>query len=219
MPTLILLRHGESTANAEDRFGGWLDVALTGAGIRQAARAGRLIRAHGAEPDVVYTSVLRRAIDTANLALDEAGRAWIPVHRSWRLNERHYGALQGRTRADAEAEFGRSQVAAWRRSYDAVPPVGPGTGSSGDDPRYVDLGAAAPRAESLADVAHRLLPIWHDAIAPDLRAGRRVLVVAHGNSLRVLIKHIEGLSGEEVFARDVPTGVPLYYSLYGDQDS
>ena len=214
MPTLILLRHGESDWNAKNLFTGWVDVDLTPAGEAEGRRGGELLREHGLVPAVVHTSVLRRAIRTANIALDAADLHWLPVRRSWRLNERHYGALQGKDKAAVRAEFGDEQFMLWRRSYDTPPPplADDDEFSQVGDPRYADLLETVPRTECLADVVDRLLPYWYDAIVPDLRNGT-VLIVAHGNSLRGLIKHLDKLSDEAVVALNVPTGIPLRYQL------
>jgi 2,3-bisphosphoglycerate-dependent phosphoglycerate mutase len=212
---LILLRHGESTWNEEGRFTGWVDVGLTERGAAEAARAGELLVGDAA-PDVVHTSVLRRAIHTTELALDEAGCSWIPVRRSWRLNERHYGALQGKNKEETRLEFGDEQYMLWRRSYDVPPPpLSPESElASTHDPRYRLLPPdALPATECLKDVLARVLPYWTDAIVPDLRAGMRVLVVAHGNSLRALVKHLDGISDAAIAALNLPTGVPLVYTL------
>ena len=214
MATLILLRHGESDWNSKNLFTGWVDVDLSGAGEAEARRGGELLRDSGLLPDVVHTSVLRRAIRTANIALDTADRHWIPVRRSWRLNERHYGALQGKNKAQVRDEFGEEQFMRWRRSYDVPPPplAADDEHSQVGDARYRDLLDAVPRTECLKDVVARLLPYWYDAIVPDLRTGV-VLVAAHGNSLRALIKHLDGMSDEAVVSLNVPTGVPLRYDL------
>ncbi|TAM92658.1 MAG: phosphoglyceromutase [Jatrophihabitans sp.] len=214
MATLILLRHGESTWNRENLFTGWVDVDLTGTGEEQARRGGELLREHGLVPDVVHTSLLRRAIRTSDLALDAADRHWLPVRRSWRLNERHYGALQGKDKAQVRERFGEEQFMLWRRSYDVPPPPLPDDDrySQAHDPRYRDLLDCLPRTECLADVVARLLPYWYDALVPDLRHGT-VLVAAHGNSLRAMIKHLDGMSDEAVVALNVPTGIPLRYDL------
>jgi 2,3-bisphosphoglycerate-dependent phosphoglycerate mutase len=216
--TLVLLRHGESVWNAENLFTGWVDVPLSIKGKAEARRGGELLRESGLLPDVVHTSLLRRAIATANLSLDVADRAWIPVRRDWRLNERHYGALQGKNKKQTLEEFGEAQFMLWRRSYDTPPPpIEPGTEFSQDgDPRYADLGADAPLTECLKDVVARLLPYWDSAIVPDLRAGRTVLVAAHGNSLRALVKHLDGISDEAIAGLNIPTGIPLRYDLTED---
>ncbi|MGH8859623.1 MAG: phosphoglyceromutase [Jatrophihabitantaceae bacterium] len=215
MPTLILLRHGESDWNNKNLFTGWVDVDLTAAGENEARRGGELLRSAGLLPDVVHTSVLRRAIRTANITLDVADRHWLPVRRSWRLNERHYGALQGKDKAAVRAEFGDEQFMLWRRSYDQPPPplADDDRYSQVGDVRYADLLESVPRTECLADVVLRMLPYWYDAIVPDLRLGRTVLVAAHGNSLRALVKHLDGLSDEAVVSLNVPTGIPLRYDL------
>jgi 2,3-bisphosphoglycerate-dependent phosphoglycerate mutase len=215
MPTLVLLRHGESDWNKKNLFTGWVDVGLSDAGQDEARRGGELLVEHGLLPDVVHTSLLRRAIDTAQISLDVADRQWIPVRRSWRLNERHYGALQGKDKAAVRAEFGDDQFMLWRRSYDVPPPplADDDEHSQVGDPRYADLLEAVPRNECLADVLERMLPYWYDAIVPDVRRGQLVLVAAHGNSLRALIKHLDGLSNEAVVALNVPTGIPLRYEL------
>jgi 2,3-bisphosphoglycerate-dependent phosphoglycerate mutase len=215
VPTLILLRHGESDWNERNLFTGWVDVDLTVAGEAEGTRGGALLAEHGVLPEVVHTSVLRRAIRTANLALDAADRHWIPVRRSWRLNERHYGALQGKDKAAIRNEYGDEQFMLWRRSYDVPPPpiADDDEYSQAGDPRYVDLLDVTPRTECLADVVARLLPYWYDAIVPDLRRAGTVLVAAHGNSLRALIKHLDGISDEAIAALNVPTGIPLRYEL------
>ncbi|MBV9594902.1 MAG: phosphoglyceromutase [Actinobacteria bacterium] len=215
VPNLILLRHGESDWNLKNLFTGWVDVDLTDNGEREARRGGELLAEHGLLPDVVHTSVLRRAIRSGQIALDAADRHWIPVRRSWRLNERHYGALQGKDKAAVRDEFGEEQFMLWRRSYDIPPPplADDDEFSQVSDVRYADLLEAVPRTECLADVIVRLLPYWYDALVPDLRLGRTVLVAAHGNSLRALIKHLDGLSDEAVVSLNVPTGIPLHYEL------
>ncbi len=212
---LILLRHGESTWNEEGRFTGWVDVDLTERGVAEAVRAGELLVGDAA-PDVVHTSVLRRAIRTTELALDTAGRSWLPVRRSWRLNERHYGALQGKNKEETRLEFGDEQYMLWRRSYDVPPPpLSPDSElAATHDPRYRFLPPdVLPATECLKDVLVRVLPYWADAIVPDLRAGMRVLVVAHGNSLRALVKHLDGISDAAIAELNLPTGVPLLYEL------
>ena len=218
MGTLVLLRHGLSDWNAKNLFTGWVDVPLSDAGEAEARRGGELLVGADLLPDVVHTSLLRRAISTANLALDVCDRHWIPVKRSWRLNERHYGALQGKDKKQTLAEFGEEQFMLWRRSYDTPPPpIEPGSEFSQDgDPRYADLGAAMPATECLADVVDRMLPYWYDAIVPDLRAGSTVLVAAHGNSLRALVKHLDGISDEDIAGLNIPTGIPLLYALDAD---
>jgi len=217
--SLILLRHGESRWNAENLFTGWVDVDLTDTGRTEAVRGGELLVENNLLPDVLHTSVLRRAIDTAQIALGVADRPWLPVRRSWRLNERHYGALQGKDKAATLAEYGEEQFMTWRRSYDTPPPaIAPDDEwANFNDPRYAALPPdARPATECLADVVARLLPYWYDAIVPDLRDGKVVLVVAHGNSLRGLVKHLDGMSDEAVVALNIPTGIPLVYLLDGD---
>jgi 2,3-bisphosphoglycerate-dependent phosphoglycerate mutase len=215
--TLILLRHGESTWNASNQFTGWVDVDLTDKGRAEAARAGELIKALDRQPDVLYTSLLRRAITTANLALDKADLHWIPVHRHWRLNERHYGALQGLNKAETKEKYGDEQFMAWRRSYDTPPPpIERGSTYSQDaDPRYADIGGG-PLTECLKDVVERFAPYYTGTIEPDLRAGKTVLIAAHGNSLRALVKYLDGMSDEDVVGLNIPTGIPLRYDLDGD---
>lgn len=214
MPTLILLRHGESDWNQKNLFTGWVDVDLTDKGRAEAIRGGKLLVEQDVLPDVVYTSLLRRAITTANLALDAADRHWIPVHRDWRLNERHYGALQGLDKAATKEKFGEEQFMAWRRSYDTPPPpIEKGSEFSQDsDPRYADIGGG-PLTECLKDVVERFVPYYENTIVPDLRAGKTVLIAAHGNSLRALVKYLDGMSDEEVVGLNIPTGIPLRYEL------
>ena len=219
MYTLVLLRHGESLWNRENRFTGWYDVDLTPHGEDEARVGGRLMADQGVLPEVVHTSLLKRAIRTSQIALEAADRLWIPVKRSWRLNERHYGDLQGRDKAQTLEAFGEEQFLTWRRSYDVPPPAvaldsphHPAT-----DPRYRDLAPEVlPATEALADVLHRMLPYWQDEIVPDLRANKTVLVAAHGNSLRGLVMHLDRLSREEVIALNIPTGIPLRYELDAD---
>jgi 2,3-bisphosphoglycerate-dependent phosphoglycerate mutase len=215
---LILLRHGESEWNAKNLFTGWVDVRLSAKGEDEARRGGVLLKERNLLPDVVHTSLLRRAITTSQLALDSCDRHWIPVARSWRLNERHYGALQGKDKAQTLAQYGEEQFALWRRSFDVPPPViEDGSEFSQDsDPRYSDLGADLPRTECLKDVVTRMLPYWHDAIVPDLKKGHTVLVTAHGNSLRALVKHLDGISDDDIAGLNIPTGIPLLYSLNAD---
>ncbi|MTD56707.1 phosphoglyceromutase [Amycolatopsis pithecellobii] len=213
--TLVLLRHGQSTWNADNLFTGWVDVPLSETGQTEARKGGELLAGKGLLPDVVHTSLLRRAISTANIALDVADRHWIDVRRSWRLNERHYGALQGKNKKQVRDEFGEEQFMLWRRSYDVPPPeIERGSEFSQDtDPRY---DADAPLTECLKDVVARLLPYWESAIVPDLRAGKTVLVAAHGNSLRALVKHLDGISDEAIAGLNIPTGIPLRYDLTED---
>ncbi len=216
---LVMLRHGESEWNARNLFTGWVNVALTSAGEREAAAAGRLLAGHGLLPGFVHTSLQRRTIRTADLALAECDRDWIPVRRSWRLNSNHYGALQGRNKAEVLAEAGETQFMSWRRSYDAAPPpIAPGAECSQfADARYAVIPPEArPATESLRDVTSRLLPYWYDAIVPDLATGACVLVVSHGNTLRALIKHLDRLSGQEVASLNIPTGQPLFYEFGPD---
>jgi 2,3-bisphosphoglycerate-dependent phosphoglycerate mutase len=217
--TLVLLRHGESEWNKANLFTGWVDVPLSEKGRVEAARGGQLLAEHGLLPDVLHTSVLKRAISTAELALAEADRQWIPVRRSWRLNERHYGALQGKDKAATLAQYGEEQFMLWRRSYDTPPPpIETGSEYSQDaDARYQFLPPEArPLTECLKDVVVRMLPYWYDAIVPDLRLGQTVLVAAHGNSLRALVKHLDGMGDDEVVGLNIPTGVPLRYDLDDD---
>jgi 2,3-bisphosphoglycerate-dependent phosphoglycerate mutase len=214
--TLVLLRHGESEWNAKNLFTGWVDVPLTEQGRAEAVRAGELIAEADLLPDVLHTSVLRRAITTAQLALDVCERHWIPVRRTWRLNERHYGALQGKDKKAIREEYGDEQFMAWRRSYDTPPPpiADDDPWSQAGDARYADLPSELmPRTECLADVVQRMLPYWYDAIVPDLRAGRTVCVAAHGNSLRALVKHLDDMAPADVVGLNIPTGIPLVYRL------
>ena len=219
MYELILLRHGRSQWNEKNLFTGWHDCPLAPAGRDEARRAGELLAEAGLLPEVAHTSVLQRAIETAEIALAAAGRSWIPVRRSWRLNERHYGDLTGLDKAETAARHGAEQVRIWRRSFRVAPPpirAGHPMDPAGD-PAYAELAPAlVPRTESLADVGARLLPHWHDAVVPDLRAGRAVLVSAHGNSLRALIKHLDGIGDDEIAGLDLPTGIPLRYRLGQD---
>jgi 2,3-bisphosphoglycerate-dependent phosphoglycerate mutase len=213
MHKLVLLRHGESGWNRENRFTGWTDVDLSAQGVEEARAAGRLLKAGGWDFDLAHTSVLKRAIRTLHLALEELDRLWLPVVKDWRLNERHYGALQGLNKAETAAKFGEAQVLAWRRSYDTPPPALE-TGDAryeGRDARYA--GVAVPTTECLKDTVARVIPYWESAIAPSVRAGRRVLVAAHGNSLRALIKHLDGVSDADIVGLNVPTGMPLVYEL------
>jgi 2,3-bisphosphoglycerate-dependent phosphoglycerate mutase len=216
---LVLLRHGESEWNALDLFTGWVDVGLSARGEAEALRAGELLRDRELLPDVLHTSVQRRAIRTAELALDVCGRPWIPVRRTWRLNERHYGALQGRSKRQTLERYGEEQFMVWRRSYDTPPPPleGEALESEARDPRYAVIPPELrPSTECLKDVVARMLPYWYDAIVPDLRDGRLVVVSAHGNSLRALLKHLDGVSDEDIVGLNVPTGIPLLHELDGD---
>jgi 2,3-bisphosphoglycerate-dependent phosphoglycerate mutase len=215
MGTLVLLRHGQSVWNAENLFTGWVDVPLSETGEQEARRGGELLAAEGLLPDIVHTSVLRRAISTANLALDACDRHWIPVRRDWRLNERHYGELQGKNKKQTLDQFGEEQFMLWRRSYDVPPPpIESGSEFSQDgDPRYAGLGDAMPTTECLADVVARFLPYWESAVVPDLKAGKVVLLAAHGNSLRALVKHLDGISDADIAELNIPTGIPLRYEL------
>lgn len=211
---LVLLRHGQSEWNEKNLFTGWVDVSLTEKGKAEASRGGQLLKEQGILPDVVHTSLQRRAINTANLALDAADRHWIPVKRSWRLNERHYGALQGKDKTQTLETYGEEQFMTWRRSYDVPPPVLDDNDefSQANDPRYADV-ENAPRTEALKNVLERMLPYWETEIKEDLKAGKTVLVAAHGNSLRALVKNLEGISDEDIAGLNIPTGIPLYYEL------
>ncbi|HRC65722.1 MAG TPA: phosphoglyceromutase [Dermatophilaceae bacterium] len=214
--TLILLRHGHSEWNAKNLFTGWVDVDLNDQGREEAVRGGRLLKDKGVLPDIVHTSVLRRAITTANLALDAADRHWIPVRRDWRLNERHYGALQGLDKAATRAKYGDEQFMLWRRSFDTPPPpidLDNEWAQTGD-PRYA--GIDIPRTECLKDVIARMMPYWESAICPDLASGKTVLVTAHGNSLRALVKHLDGISDADIAELNIPTGQPLVYDIGED---
>jgi 2,3-bisphosphoglycerate-dependent phosphoglycerate mutase len=218
---LVLLRHGESEWNALGRFTGWADVSLTARGELEAVRAGELLREHGLLPDVVHTSLLERTIRTAELALAACDRQWIPVRRSWRLNGRHYGALQRASKAETVRRFGEEQFLRWRRSYDEAPPelAADAADAQAHDPRYAELPPdATPRTESLKDTTERLLPYWYDALVPDLRAGRVLLVTSHGNLLRALVKHLDRMSNAAVAGLDLPTGIPLLYELGPDME-
>jgi len=219
MKTLVLLRHGESEWNSKGLFTGWVDVSLSPTGEHEAATGGRMLKDAGLHPQVLHTSVLSRAIQTANIALGEAGLLWLPVRRSWRLNERHYGALQGKDKAMTRQEFGDEQFMLWRRSYDVPPPpIADGDPlSQAADPRYAGLPPELrPRTECLKDVVARLLPYWYDAIVPDLEKSGTVLVAAHGNSLRALVKHLDGIGDAEIAELNIPTGIPLVYELDDD---
>jgi len=212
---LILLRHGNSEWNQKNLFTGWVDVDLTEQGTKEAKRAGELLSASGLKPDILYTSVLKRAINTAHLALNEMGRGWIEVKRSWRLNERHYGSLQGLDKAETLAKYGPELFQTWRRSYDVPPPPieDDNEFSQAHDERYADLGDALPKTECLKDVLVRMLPYWHSDIVQSLEEGKTVLVTAHGNSLRALVKHLDGISDDEIAELNIPTGIPLHYKL------
>ncbi|WP_347352444.1 phosphoglyceromutase [Intrasporangium sp.] len=213
--TLVLLRHGESDWNAKNLFTGWVDVDLTDRGRAEAVRGGELLADAGILPDIVHTSVLRRAITTANISLDTADRHWIPVKRDWRLNERHYGALQGKNKKEVLEQFGEEQFMRWRRSYDVPPPpIDPADRyAQTGDPRYAGLGEAMPRTECLQDVVARLVPYWENEIQTDLADGLTVLVAAHGNSLRALVKVLDEISDADIAALNIPTGMPLVYQL------
>ncbi len=215
---LILLRHGNSTWNQQNLFTGWVDVDLSDQGRAEAKRAGELLGQSGLKPDVLFTSVLKRAINTAHIALDQIDRNWIPTERSWRLNERHYGALQGLDKAETLAKYGPEQFQIWRRSYDVPPPpiAEDNQYSQAHDERYADLGDAVPATECLKDVLVRMLPYWHEAIAPKLADHKIVLITAHGNSLRALVKHLDGISDEDIAELNIPTGIPLHYKLDAD---
>jgi len=215
---LILLRHGESEWTAKNLFTGWVDVRLSASGEEEAKRGGVLLAERGLLPDLVHTSLLRRAIHTSQLALDACDRHWIPVSRSWRLNERHYGALQGKDKKETLAAYGEEQFQLWRRSFDVPPPpIEDGSEfSQAKDPRYAGLGSDLPKTECLKDVVTRMLPYWHENIAPDLLSGKTVLVTAHGNSVRALGKHLDAISDAEIAGVNIPTGIPLYYELNND---
>ena len=212
---LVLLRHGESEWNAKNLFTGWVDVALSEKGRAEAKRGGELLAARKILPDIVHTSLLRRAISTSQIALEACERHWIPVKRSWRLNERHYGALQGKDKAATLAAYGEEQFKLWRRSFDVPPPPIADTDefSQAHDPRYAGLGSAMPKTECLKDVVARMLPYWSEAIVPDLKENKTVLVTAHGNSLRALVKHLDGISDSDIAELNIPTGIPLIYQL------
>jgi 2,3-bisphosphoglycerate-dependent phosphoglycerate mutase len=215
MKKIVLLRHGESQWNKENRFTGWKDVDLTPQGVEEARRAGRTLREAGYDFDCCFSSVLKRAIRTLHFALEEMDRLWLPVEKDWRLNERHYGALQGLNKAETAAKFGEEQVLVWRRSYDSPPPaLEPGDERDASrDRRYAALGGRVPRTECLKDTVARVVPYWNERIAPRVSAGERVLVAAHGNSLRALIKYLDDMSDEAIIKENVPTGIPLVYEL------
>ena len=216
--TLVLLRHGESQWNAKNLFTGWVDVDLSDKGRAEASRGGQLLADAGVLPDLLHTSLLRRAINTANLALDAADRHWIPVVRSWRLNERHYGDLQGKNKKEVRDKYGDEQFMQWRRSYDIPPPpiAEDNEFSQAGDPRYADIDGPAPATECLKDVLERVLPYWTDAIVPDLQTGKIVCIAAHGNSLRALVKHLDNISDDQIAGLNIPTGIPLVYELDDD---
>lgn len=216
--TLILLRHGNSDWNQKNLFTGWVDVRLSEQGVAEAKRAGSLLTESGLAPDILFTSVLTRAIQTANIALDEADLAWLPVQRSWRLNERHYGALQGKDKAQTLAEYGEEQFMTWRRSFDVPPPAiaADSEYSQVGDPRYAHIDGEVPATECLKDVIERMIPYWESTIAPELVSGKTVLVTAHGNSLRALVKHLDGISDDAIASLNIPTGIPLVYKLGAD---
>ena len=219
MKRLVLIRHGESDWNKENRFTGWIDVGLSGKGVREAVEAARLLRDGGYTFDVAFTSVLKRAIKTLWIILEETDQMWIPIHHSWRLNERHYGALQGLNKAETAQRHGEEQVKIWRRSYDVRPPaLAPDDDRSPRrDPRYRSLRPDdVPMTESLKDTVARFLPYWNETIAPAIREGRRVLIAAHGNSLRALVKHLDRMSDHEIVGLNIPTGIPLVYELTDD---
>jgi len=219
MYKVVLLRHGQSTWNLENRFTGWTDVPLSEDGRKEAKAAGQLLAKEGFVFDVAYTSLLKRAIRTLWISLEELDQMWIPVYKSWRLNERHYGALQGLNKAETAEKFGADQVKVWRRSYDTPPPAlekdDPRNPSS--DPRYADLTPAElPLTECLKDTVDRFLPYWHETLAPQIKAGKRLLVTAHGNSLRALVKYLDGISDDDIAELNIPTGIPLVYELDGE---
>jgi 2,3-bisphosphoglycerate-dependent phosphoglycerate mutase len=219
MHKLVLLRHGESTWNLENRFTGWTDVGLTPLGVQQAQEAGRLLKAEGFEFDVCHTSVLKRAIWTLWHALDQMDRTWLPVVHSWRLNERHYGALQGLNKADMARQYGDAQVLVWRRSYDTPPPALAPDDPRGQrqDPRYARLRPEdIPLTECLKDTVERVMPLWNDSLAPAIRTGKRLLVSAHGNSMRALVKYLDGISDQDIVGLNIPNGIPLVYELDAD---
>ncbi|MBA4256612.1 MAG: 2,3-diphosphoglycerate-dependent phosphoglycerate mutase [Polaromonas sp.] len=219
MHKLVLIRHGESTWNLENRFTGWTDVDLTPTGIEQAQNAGRLLKAEGYEFDIAYTSVLKRAIRTLWLTLDEMDRTWLPVVKSWRLNERHYGGLQGLNKADMAKQYGDAQVLVWRRSYDTPPPALEATDprSERGDPRYARLDPTdVPLTECLKDTVARVMPFWNETMAPAIRSGQRVVVAAHGNSIRALVKYLDGISDNDIVGLNIPNGIPLVYELDAD---
>lgn len=216
--TLILLRHGQSEWNKSNQFTGWVDVSLTEQGQGEAARAGQLLVESGTTPDVLYTSLLTRAIATANIALETAGLSWLPVVRTWRLNERHYGSLQGLDKAETLEKYGPEQFQLWRRSFDVPPPPidADSKYSQTHDARYAHIDGEVPLTEALKNVIDRLIPYWESTIVPELKAGKNVLVTAHGNSLRALVKHLEGISDDDIAELNIPTGIPLVYDFNDD---
>lgn len=219
MHTLVLIRHGESTWNLENRFTGWADVDLTPTGVVQARQAGELLKAHGFEFDLGYTSVLKRSIHTMWHLLDGLDRSWLPVAHQWRLNERHYGALQGLNKAETAQKYGEAQVLAWRRSYDEPPPALSADDSRCErgDPRYAKLlPAQIPLTECLKDTIERVMPFWNEALTPALRSGKRVIISAHGNSIRAMLKHLDGISDQDIVGLNIPNGQPLVYELAAD---
>jgi 2,3-bisphosphoglycerate-dependent phosphoglycerate mutase len=219
MYKLVLIRHGESTWNLENRFTGWTDVDLTPTGVSQAMSAGKLLKAEGFDFDVAYTSVLKRAIHTLWYALDEMDRTWLPVGKHWRLNERHYGALQGLNKADMAKQYGEEQVLIWRRSYDTPPPALEPTDARSErsDRRYARLPASdVPLTECLKDTVARVMPFWNEVLAPAITGGKRVVVAAHGNSIRALVKYLDGISDQDIVALNIPNGIPLVYELDAD---
>ena len=219
MHKLVLIRHGESTWNLENRFTGWTDVDLTPTGVAQAIAAGKLLKAEGYEFDVAYTSVLKRAIQTLDYCLSAMDRSWLPVHKTWRLNERHYGALQGLNKAETAQQYGADQVHTWRRSYNTPPPVLDANDERSEraDPRYAALPpATVPLTECLQDTVARVLPFWNETMAPAIRSGQRLLVSAHGNSIRALVKHLDNISDEDIVGLNIPNGIPLVYELDDD---
>ena len=219
MYKLVLIRHGESTWNLENRFTGWTDVELTDTGVAQAQAAGALLKAEGYEFDVAYTSVLKRAIHTLNHCLDAMDRAWLPVVKDWRLNERHYGGLQGLNKGDMAKQYGDEQVLIWRRSYDTPPPALEATDPRGQrqDPRYAKLPAdAVPLTECLKDTVARVLPCWNEVLAPAIKSGQRIVLAAHGNSIRALVKYLDNIGDDDIVGVNIPNGIPLVYELDAD---
>ena len=219
MYKLVLIRHGESTWNLENRFTGWTDVELTATGVEQARQAGRLLKEAGYESDVAYTSVLKRAIHTLNHCLDTMDRDWLPVVKDWRLNERHYGGLQGLNKADMAKQYGDAQVLVWRRSYDTPPPALASDDPRGQrqDPRYARLAPEqVPLTECLKDTVARVLPFWNEAIAPAIRSGQRIVLAAHGNSIRALVKYLDNIGDDDIVGVNIPNGIPLVYELDAD---